>query len=249
MSSKQTTLEMPLRTAALIAGIGYLLVFLISILGNELALNKIIVEGDAIKTANNIIANQSLFRFGTTCWLIVVVLDAIVAWALYYFFKPTNDSLALLSAWSRIIFVAIFGYSFLNYFSALHLLSGAEYLEAIELSQLQAQSMHLIESHNYAMHYSFVFFGIHVLSLGYLILKSGYVPKLFGILLIVAACGYFINSFGNFLSSDYASNQTLFIIFVAIPAMISEFSFTLWLLIKGRKINDSKVELSLIENK
>jgi len=166
----------------------------------------------------------------------VIAFDALVAWALYILFKPTNKSLSLLSALFRIIFVVIFGYSFIDYFSVLQLFSGADYLKVFEISQLQAQAMLLINAQDYAMHLSFFFFGLHIFILGYLILKSGYVPKFLGFLLIVASCGYLIDSFGNFLSSSYANNESLFIVFVAVPAVISEFSLTIWLLFKGRKI-------------
>ncbi len=231
-----TNNEISLRKAAIIAGFGYLMVFLVSILGTSFALDKLIVLGDAVTTSNNIMANKSLFRFGITCWIIVIAFDALVAWALYILFKPTNKSLSLLSALFRIIFVVIFGYSFIDYFSVLQLFSGADYLKVFEISQLQAQAMLLINAQDYAMHLSFFFFGLHIFILGYLILKSGYVPKFLGFLLIVASCGYLIDSFGNFLSSSYANNESLFIVFVAVPAVISEFSLTIWLLFKGRKI-------------
>ncbi len=113
--------------------------------------------GDTVTTANNIIANESLFRFGIACWFIVIVFDAIVAWALYFLLKPTNKNLSLLSAWFRLVFVAIFAYSFIDYFSALQLLSGEDYLKVFEENQLQALSMLLINTQDYAMHLSFVF--------------------------------------------------------------------------------------------
>ena len=141
MDSKENTAmgsDLSLGNAAKIAGIGYLMVFIVSIFGKALALDKIIIMGDAITTANNIIANRELFRFGITCWLIVMVFDAIVAWALYILLKPTNKNLALLSTWFRLIFVAIFGYSFVSLFSVLQLFSGAEYLKIFDASQLQA---------------------------------------------------------------------------------------------------------------
>jgi len=227
---------MSMRNAAIIAGIGYLLVFIISILGNVFALDKIIVTGEAVKTVNNIIANKSLFRFGTTCWLVVVVLDVIVAWALYMLFKPVNSNLSLLAAWLRLIFAAIFAYSFVDYFKILELFSGSDYLSVFDLGQLQAQSILLLKGHDFAMHLSFLFFGLHIFFIGYLILKSEYVPRWLGFLLMAASCGYMIDSFGNFLSVDYQNNHVAFLVFVAGPAFISEFSLTIWLLIKGRKL-------------
>jgi hypothetical protein len=108
--------ELSPRKAAIIAGLGYLIVFVISIFGKSFALDKLIVLGDAVSTANNMIANESLFRFGATCLIIVILGDTLAAWGLYYLLKPTNKSLSLLAAWLRLLFVAIFGYSFVNFF-------------------------------------------------------------------------------------------------------------------------------------
>ena len=239
--------EISLRKAAIIAGVAYLMIFLVSILGNSFALDKLIIMGDAVMTSNNIIAHKSLFRLGITCWLVVIVFDALVAWALYLLLKPINKSLSLLSAWFRIIFVVIFAYSFIELNSVLQLFSGADYLEVFEMSQQQAKAMLLINKHDSAMHLSFIFFGLHIFVLGYLILKSEYIPKFLGFLLVVASCGYLIDSFGNFISSGYASNETLFYVFVAVPAMISEFSLTIWLLVKGRKIQEPTPGISNLQ--
>ncbi len=83
---------------------------------------------------------------------------------------------------------------------------------------------------------SFVFFGLHIFFLGYLIFKSDYIPKILGVFLIVASLGYLIDSFGNFISSSYASNERIFLLVVAVPAIISELSLTFWLLFKGVKV-------------
>lgn len=238
MNSEQKTasiIEISLRNAARIAGFGYLMVFILGIFGNFFVFEKLIIPGDAVTTANNIIANESLFRFGIASWVIVITFDALVAWALYILLKPINKSLSLLAAWFRLVFVAIFGYSFVDYFSVLQLFSSADYLKVFETNQLQAQAMLLLNTHNFAVHISYVFFGLHIFLLGYLILKSGYIPKILGILLIVASCGYLINSFGNFLSPSYANNKTAFLLFVGVPAFVSELSLTFWLLFKGGK--------------
>src|SRR5258706_7600265 len=129
MNSKQKTAsisEISLRNAARIAGFGYLMVFILGIFGNFFVFEKLIVPGDAVTTANNIIANESLFRLGIASWVIVITFDALVAWALYILLKPINKSLSLLAAWFRLVFVAIFGYSFVDYFSVLQLFSGAD---------------------------------------------------------------------------------------------------------------------------
>ena len=225
--------DISLRKAAMVAGFGYLPVF---ILGGFANFSNFIVPGDAATTANNIMASEQLFRTYIASWLIVLTADVVVAWALYVLLKPVNQSLSLLAAWSRLLFVAIFAIALVNHFPVLQLLSGADYLTVFEPNQLQAQAMSFVNAYTFGVNISFVFFGLHIFFLGYLIFKSDYIPRILGVLLIITSVGYQIDSFGNFLSSNYASNEALFIVFVAVPAVISEFSLTAWLLIKGRKV-------------
>ena len=220
------------RQAALIAGFAYLGVFIVATFA-QFALDKIIVQGDAAATAKNIMDSGLLFRLGISGWIIVLLIDAVVAWALYLFLKPVNDGLALLAAWFRLLFVAIFAGSFFNLFAVMELLSGTGNLAAIEPVQLHAQITPFLAAYDIAVHISFVPFGLHILVVGYLIFKSGSMPRILGILLMVAAAGYQIDSFGNFISSAYGANEINFIIFVAIPAVVSELWLTLWLLVKG----------------
>jgi hypothetical protein len=78
-----------------------------------------------------------------------------------------------------------------------------------------------------------VFFGIHLFILGYLIFKSGFIPKILGILLIVASIGYLSDSFANFLLPNYNDYKDTFLMIVVIPGIIGELSLTYWLLFKG----------------
>ena len=122
----------------------------------------------------------------------------------------------------------------------MQLLSGADYLKVFEPSQLHAQAMILLNAYQSGFNIAYVFFGLHIFGLGYLILKSNYIPRILGVLLIVAFVGYQIDSFASVLSPSYASNETNFLLFIAVPAIISELSLTLWLLFKGRKISEMK---------
>lgn len=237
--------DITLRQAAGIAGLGYLMVFAVSILANSFSLGKLIVLGDVTATTSNIVENEALFRFGIAGWLIVIIFDAIVAWALYILLKPVNKSLSLLTAWFRLMFVVIFGVSIINQFSVLELVNGSKYLAVFETRQLHAHAMELLYRHDFGVHVAFIFFGIHIFFLGYLTFNSGYIPKILGIMLMVTSIGYLIDSFGNFISPGYANSEILFTIFVAVPGVISEFSLTLWLLIRGVKIHPQTVTNSI----
>jgi len=187
------------------------------------------VPGDATTTAENIMAKEMLFRIGICSFLIVIVCDVVVAWALYVFLKPVNKSLSLLAAWFRLVYSTIFGIALVNYFSIFQLLSGSDYLTVIEPTQLHAQVMLSINAFSDGWAIGFVFFGLHLTLLGYLAFKSDYIPRIFGILLILAGLGYLIDHFGKFLLPTYNVNISTFIGW-------GELLFMFWLLLKGGKI-------------
>jgi Domain of unknown function (DUF4386) len=228
--------DITLSKSARIAGIGYVIIFVLGIVANFFIFDGLIVKGDAATTANNILNNELLFRVGIASWLIVLICDIVIAWALYIFLKPISKSLSLLTAWFRLIYIAIFGITQLNLIFVLILLSGADYLAVFNASQLQALALMFLNGHNYGFLIGLVFFGVHLSLISYLILKSEYIPKILGILLILSASGYLLDSFANFLLPSYADYQTIFLLLVAVPGIIGELSFTLWLLIKGTKV-------------
>ena len=208
---------------ARVAGFGYLTIFAFSIFANVFVLGKLIVSGDATATADNIIASETLFRLGIASWIVAYTADLIVTWALYILLQPVNRSLSLLAAWFRLVFVAIIGINTLNLFVVLQLAKDTDY----------AQLTLVLNAYAYGETISFVFFGFHILVLGYLIFKSDYLPRILGLLLIVAALGYIVDSFASFISSSYDDNELTFLLMVAVPAVIAEFSLNLWLLFKG----------------
>ena len=124
--------------AARVAGIGYLIIFVLGIFANFFIFGGLLVRGDAAATANNIMANGLLFRGGMLSWLIVLICDIVIAWALYIFLKPVSKSLSLLTAWFRLVYVTIFGITQLNLLFVLLLLSGTDYLAVFDTNQLQA---------------------------------------------------------------------------------------------------------------
>jgi len=233
--NKNTTgiTNISLRQAAIIAGFGYLVIFIFGI--NFSFIENFIVPGDAATTANNIMAAEPLFRLGIIGLIIVLIADVVVAWALYIFLKPISKSLSLLTAWFRLVYTAIFGITLLNLFIVLMLLSGANYLRVFEPNQLHALAMLFLNAYQYGFNIGYVFFGLHIFGLGYLIYKSKYIPRILGVLLMIAFVGYLIDSFASVSSPSYVNNQIAFLILVAVPAIISELSLTLWLLFKGGK--------------
>jgi len=220
--------DISLRKAARIAGLAYLGSFIFSTYGGFVSFGP----EESTTTAINDMANELLFRSGIVSWIIVLISDAVAAWALYILLKPVNASLSLLSAWFRLIFIAFAGIALLNLPIALQLSNGADSLTAYEPGQLQAQTMIFLGAYSYGIHFSFVFFGLHILFLGYLIFKSSYIPRILGVLLIVASIGYQINSFANFFFPNLPDYVGIFLV----PAIISEGALLLWLIFRGGKI-------------
>lgn len=224
---------------ARVAGFGLLLMAILAMFSNFSVLEGLIVPDDGAATANNIIANEMLFRSGFISFVIVLILDVLVAWALYVLLKPVNKNLAMLAAWFRLVYTAIFGVALSNLLNVLPLLSGANYFAIFTTDQLKlyAQVMLLINAFNNGWLIGLVFFGVHLLVVGYLIIKSGgYIPRIIGIFLILASAGYVIDSLAHFLLSNYADYQTIFQLIVAVPGVIGELSLAFWLLVKGVKV-------------
>jgi hypothetical protein len=216
------------RKAAIVAGSGLLIMTIFAIFANFFVLESFIVQGDATETVNNIIVNEGLFRTGICSLLIVAILDVVVAWALYVFLKPINKSLSLLAAWFRLVYAAIFGISLHNLFSVLLLLGNADYYKVFETDQLHAQAMLSLRAFSDGWDIGIVFFGLHLALLGYLVFKSGYIPRILGVLLVIAGLGYLIDSFVVFL----IPNQE---VTIAMFTFIGELLFMFWLLLQGGK--------------
>ena len=195
------------------------------------AFGNLVVAGDAAKTARNIVDNELLFRAITCGFLIVAILDVVVAWALYVFLRPVNRSIALLAAWLRVVYAAVFAAALSNLFVAVRLLTGADSLKAFGTGQLNAQVMMSVNAFNDGWDAALVIFGLHLLVLGYLVFKSGYIPRVLGILVMIASLGYLIDSFGGVISVGYNANVAQF-------TFVGEVLLMVWLLWKGVRLKE-----------
>ncbi len=221
--------DISLRKAALVAGWGLLIMTIFAVFAIYFVFQNLIVPGDATTTANNIMASEMLFRIGICSILIVLICDVVVAWALYVFLKQVNKNLSLLAAWLRLVYAAMLGIGLLNLVIVLILLSGANYLAVFETDQLHAQVLLFLNAFNDVWALGLIVFGFHLVTLGYLVFKSNYIPKVLGVLLILAGFSYLIDYFGKFLVPNFD---------VPISMVLGwgELIFMFWLLFKGGKI-------------
>ena len=216
------------RKIALVAGFGLLLMIISIMLAEVVAMADIIVDGDAAVTVENIINNQSRFRFGIVAYLGVAILDLVVAWAFYEFLKPAKDSLSLLAAWSRLVYTIILGIALINIYSVFQLLGDAGYLSAFDTPEIQAQVMLSLNAFRDTWDVGYIFFGIHLFLLGVVAFRSSFVPKVIGIILILAGISYLIDYLGRMLFPDLGMG-------VSFIFGWGELIFMIWLLIWGGK--------------
>lgn len=217
-----------IRTASLTAGVGLLLISALAVFGNLVALRGLVTEGNATQTATDIMASDGLFRLGIVSLFLVVVLDVVVAWALYRVFRPVSNGISRLAAWFRIAYAAVFMVAIGQLIGVLRLLSNDDYLRVFSADQLHAQALLSIDSFSDIWHASLVLFGVHLLIVGYLAYRSGYVPRLLGVLLAIAGLGYLVDSFGAVFSRGAWTDVSSF-------TFIGEFLLALWLVIWGRR--------------
>ena len=216
------------RLKARIAGACWLLCIVAGMVG-FIAGGPLIVANDAAATATNILANESLFRFGFAANLISGLSYVGVTVFMYYVLKPVSRSLSLLAAFFGLAGVAIGGVAWVSNLVPLTLLHGDQYLTALTASQLQALSLAALKLQTHVFFIGMVFFGIQCISIGYLVARSSFLPRILGVLLGLGGTCYVIASFANFLLPLGAR----LIPFVVPVALIGEGSLTVWLLVKG----------------
>ena len=219
-----------IQKTARFAGLLYLLLAVFGGFSFFYVRTTIIVPGDATATASNLMTSEWLFRMGIVSDALVFLIEILLISILYRLLKPVSKTLSLAAAFARLAMVGMQGMNLLNYFFVLLLLSGASYLTVFEPEQLNALVLLFLNAYEYVALIWGTFFGLHTLLLGYLVYKSGYLPRILGILLVFASFGYLIDSFGNFLLPQY---DELYASIVVVLALLGELSLTFWLLIKG----------------
>lgn len=223
------TVEVSPQVYARIGGFLYLMIIIAGALGEIFIRGKLIVSGNAMATANNIMASQSLWRIGITGDLMVHVFDVPVMLAFYVLLKPVNRNLALLAVLFNLIQSAVLVANKLNLLMPLFLLGNTDYLKAFDSNQLYALTYLFVKAHESGFGIGLIFFGFECLVLGYLIFRSGYFPRTLGVLMAIAGLSYLTNSFTLFLAPAYAGK----VFPVLVLALIGELSLCLWLVVKG----------------
>jgi Domain of unknown function (DUF4386) len=219
------------RTAAKVAGISGLLTVAIVVFANYVLLNPLIVPGNAVETARNIVAHETQFRITAICFLIYSAGVVVLLTALYLILKPINPGLALVGALFRMVFALLWLLTTLNMLGALRHLGSASYLQVFEADRLQTLArLHLAA--NFDDYYvGLPFFGLAATVCSYLWLESNYIPRAlagFGMIssawCVVCAFVFLIFPHFNKLVNDYWFDS---------PMALFELALSFWLLFKG----------------
>jgi hypothetical protein len=213
-----------LRTAAMVAGVGLLLMAILSPIAYLNTFQRLVKFDDAALTAQNILNSMGEFRTAVLLLFIVAILDIVVAWGLYIVLVPANKNLSALAAWMRVIYAGIFIFAV-----------GKLYMASQVLTPDGTQAMPYLKAFQSIWDTGLILFGFHLLVLGYLAFKSGYIPKWLGVFLVLAGLGYAVDGFGKILSPVYSLNLAQF-------TFVGEVLLIFWLLWKGFKGFDQALE-------
>ena len=211
------------------AGFFWLMTIITGMFG-FIAGTKFIVPGDAAATAANIMSHESIYRWAIAASIIASVCYLAVTVLVYELLRAVNRTVATLGMVFSLVGCAAGTISCLLLFPPLNLLGGAPYLAAFSTEQLQAQALNFLTLSLQVNDIGMAFFGLHVLTIGYLIRQSTFLPRFLGVLLLITGVCYLTNSFAAFLALPF---KAYLLPFVALGGLGGEGALTGWLLVKG----------------
>lgn len=224
----------------MVAGFSIVLMTIAAVVSTDLTIGSLVVPENPTATFENIKGNLLLFRLGVLSWIIVMISDILVAWGLYIFLRPVNKSISLISAWLRIVYTAILGTSIMNFAHILELFNTEYYTKAFGQVHLESRTWFYLNSFDASWSIGLIVFSLHIFLLGYLGLKSNYIPKLLSIFLIIGCIGYLTIHLSNLLIPEY-QNFIQILGWIFILPMLSEVALGFWLLFKGKNIENDYV--------
>jgi len=238
MNSNKSTIsvvEASQHKAARVAGFMFLFGFIVPTLSWAFVLSKFNVAENVIATANNIMADQLLFRIGITVELIMSVGLIVLALALYRILKPVNKNFALLALLLKSVEATTVAAIVLISFISLQVLDGEAYLTAFTPEQLKAPAGFLLNKHTAIYSIPMVFLGLDMMVFSYLFFKSKYIPGILAGFGILSFALIFIHALMYILAPEYAALLINQVIFYA-PSGLFEIVIGVWLLLKGLKV-------------
>ena len=224
----------PTVRAARVAGAWYLLLVVTSLFSYIYG-NSVVVSGNAAATAHNILPSETLYRASIVFVLIAAVVFILLVRALYRLLSGVNRNLAWLMVTFGLVSIPISFVGALFQFAAVTFMRGGSYLSAFNQSQLDAMGMAFLNLSTQMANLDSIFFGLWLLPLGALVYASKFIPRVFGVLLIINCFAYLAISLVAMLNVP-PPYSTVFQAVVLLPQAAGELSFMAWLLIKGARV-------------
>lgn len=219
-----------LRRYARAAGVAMLFSIIFGALGEAYIPGRIIVRGDAAATAANILAHPVLFRLGFATYLVEGICDIALSVIFYILLRPVNRNLALISAFFGIASMVTFASAESSYYAASLVLRDTAGMGAFTADQRNALALLALRISATIAGLFLALYGIATMIRGYLIMRSGYFPAIFGVLFIIGGAGFFLRTAAFLLAPSYSKDYLLF------PMALAGIPFMFWLLIRGDRI-------------
>lgn len=219
------------------AGLLYLVVVFTGLFSLMYVPSELIVLENAAETYHNIKSSETLFRLGIASSLLCYTAFLFLPLVLYKLFKPLNKNVAAAMVLLAVMSVPISFVNIQNKLTVLSLFQEGIFPDTFSNDQTQSLVIFYLSQYDLGIQIASIFWGLWLFPFGYLVFKSGFLPKILGSLLMLGCFGYLINSFGNILFPDYS--KTGIATYVSLPAALGEIGTCLWLLIMGVKIKSS----------
>lgn len=225
------------RRAALVAGLAYLLTGTAPYA--ESIFSRLLVHGNLEQTAQNTIAHPGLIDAAVVCYLVNLIGDVVIAWGLFYLLAPVSRALSLLMSGFQLMYAGLVFAATLNLITVARILHTPAYVAAFGPAALHAQIDLLLHSFRYGFAFSLILFGVHLGLLGYLIVRSWYIPWFVGVPVMVAGAGYALDGVSDYLFADVHMG------WLTIP-FGGELVLVLWLWIWGWRLPEAGSRLDAV---
>ncbi|TMU85870.1 DUF4386 domain-containing protein [Bacillus sp. BHET2] len=222
------------KKAAIMAGIALFIMTIAAFFSYGFVHSSLVVSGEAITTLTNIQSNTALFRMEIMGWMIIIIADLVVSWGFYLFFRLFHQAYALVGVCLRLLYTVILSIAVSHLITAGGIVRESMFTEEINRTAMQVMSS--ITAFEAIWSFGLILFGLHLITVGYVAMKTKHIPKPISILLILAGFGYaLIHSLYTFIPQLENVTHLLELILMT-PMFIGELGFGIWLLAKGRKL-------------
>lgn len=219
-----------MKQIAKISGIAYLMIFLSGFYANFSVLESLVDMESPTVTVTNFVNGHSQFGYGLLGFVVMLFFDVLLVWSLFYLTQSVSRNLSFVASFFRLMHAIFFVIALSKLWRAYQLTAEAESGNGLEL-----EVMNLVSDFDLVWTLGLLIFGLHLIVLGFLSLKSTFIPKIIGLFLLLAAMGYMLDGIAKLAYENYLIYQPYFEMGVVLTGVIGELSFTIWLLFKGLK--------------